>query len=76
MRDALGRWSREQLAQVRHIATDDPSRHLFLELKKVCPGLQYMSLDGMHLVFKYEQGFGRKTTASSVFLRKVPETLR
>ena len=70
MRESLSKWSDAQLAQVRHIATDDPSRHLFLELQKMCPNLEFMSLDGMHLVFRYEQAWGRNSTASSLFLRK------
>ena len=69
--EEIGRWSEEERHQVRHVATDDPSRHLMHSLQKICPNLRYMSLDGMHLVFRYEQAFGRATTASSTFLKKV-----
>ena len=71
IRDELGRWSGEERLQVRHVATDDPSHHLLTLLGEVCPNLEYMSLDGMHLVFRYEQAFARATTASSSYLRQV-----
>lgn len=59
----------EQRQQVRHVAVDCPSGSLFRGLKGVVPGLVWMSLDPLHIVFHYEEAQGRHRTPGSSWLR-------
>lgn len=47
-----------QRQQTQHLSTDFPTHHLVVLLERVLPNLQYVSLDPIHIVFKFEQAFG------------------
>ena len=55
---------------VEHMAVDNPSQKLFLELKGILPNLKAVSLDPTHAAMHYEQALGRHRTAGSALLRK------
>ena len=57
------------LGQVKCIATDAPSAHLFQILQESMPQLQTMCLDPVHLAMKYEYATGRNRTPGSSALR-------
>ena len=61
----------KRLQGVRHVTTDDPSGCLLSALRQVCPGLEAVSLDPMHIAFVYETPAYRRKTPGSVFLRKI-----
>ena len=56
--------------QVRFVASDSPSAHLFCSLKRLLPSLEALSQDPIHLAMAYEQVSGGKRTAGSSALRK------
>ena len=58
------------LTQVKHLATDNPSKKMLEEIQEACPNLQTLSLDPTHTAMKYEQACGGRRTAGSVLLRK------
>ncbi len=49
-----GCFTRSQLRQVQHIATDAPSGRMLSELRSVCPRLRSLELDACHIVMVYE----------------------
>ena len=59
------------LASVRHITTDDPSVRLLTKLQEICPSIQAISLDPMHIAYVYEAPAYRRRTPGSAFLRKI-----
>ena len=59
------------LAQVQHVSVDNPSSKLFQEFRLICPNLQIMTLDSVHLAMTWEYASSRKRTAGSKTLRKI-----
>ena len=59
------------LQQIVSVSSDMPSHTLSQMLRKVCPSLQYMSLDPVHLVIVYNQAHGRKRTPGQAMLRRI-----
>ena len=57
------------LSQVKCLATDAPSLHLFTTLQSIMPNLSIMCLDPVHIAMKYEYGTGRHRTPGSSALR-------
>ena len=60
-----------QLKQVRHVAYDSPSEELYGELLAICPNMQSLMLDPVHLAIVYEYGFWNKRSAGSKQLRRI-----
>ena len=60
-----------QLKQVRHVAYDSPSEKLYGELLAICPNMQSLMLDPVHLAIVYEYGFWNKRSAGSKQLRRI-----
>lgn len=58
-------------AQVRYIATDEPSNKLCLALKDVLPNLEALALDPTHTAMKYEQATNGRKTKGSALLRAI-----
>ena len=67
----LENMTHSQLAQVRHLCSDNASPKLLRCLREVCPNLLVLSLDPNHLFFVYESAFYENRTAGSHFLRKI-----
>ena len=59
------------LQQFAFVAVDNPSRKLYMELKNICPGLQGMSLDTVHLAMAWEYPTSRMRSKGSAALRKL-----
>ncbi|CAE7810987.1 unnamed protein product [Symbiodinium sp. CCMP2592] len=59
------------LQQVAFVAADNPSRKLYSELKRICPNLQGMSLDTVHLAMAWEYSTSRKRSKGSAALRRL-----
>ena len=59
------------LAQVQHVSVDNPSSKLFQEFRLICPNLQIMTLNPVHLAMTWEYASSRKRTAGSKTLRKI-----
>ena len=59
------------LQQVAFVAVDNPSRKLHMEVKNICPGLQGMSLDTVHLAMAWEYSTSRRRSKGSAALRKL-----
>ena len=59
------------LGNVRHIASDNPSQKMLLELRKILPNLEGLSLDPIHVAMHYEDAFGRRRTQGSRLLRSL-----
>ena len=59
----------EGLAQVQFVTVDNPSRHYLLSLKNICPNLQVMALDPVHLAMTCEYASSRKRTKATKTLR-------
>ena len=64
-------FSDEQLASIRHIGTDSPFEKLLTKLSEVCPNLQSLMLDPIHLAIVYEYGFWNKKSPGSKQLRLI-----
>ena len=58
-----------QLGQVEHLAVDNPNVELFSHMKAICPALNFLSMDTVHLVMRYEDAQGRGRTPGSSWLR-------
>ena len=68
----LKEWfSSEQLAQVKFIGVDQPSRAWHVAFKQVCPALEFLYEDVVHLALNCEKGFGGKRSQGSIALRKI-----
>eukprot|EP00439_Symbiodinium_sp_Y106_P001741 s10308_g1.t1 len=61
----------EQLQSVRYVATDSPSEKLLTQLQNICPTLQALMLDPIHLATVYEYGFWNKKSSESKQLRLI-----
>ena len=59
------------LAQIQFVSVDNPSVRLVQELRCVCPNLQVVSLDPIHLAMTWEYASGRKRTQGSSALRRL-----
>ncbi len=59
------------LRQITWIASDQPSGHYYEALKEVCPNLECLFLDPVHLVIVYDQAFWRKRTPGQTLLRRI-----
>ena len=59
------------LRQVAFVAADNPSGKLYAELKTICPNLQGMSLDTVHLAMAWEYSTPRKRSMGSAALRRL-----
>ena len=59
----------EGLAQVQFVTVDNPSRHYLLSLKNICPNLQVMAMDPVHLAMTCEYASSRKRTKATKTLR-------
>ena len=64
-------FTQSQLLSILYIATDSPSAKFFKQAKKVCPQLQAMTLDPIHLAIVYEYGFWNKKSSGSKMLRAI-----
>eukprot|EP00973_Karenia_brevis_P029614 4085119-Karenia_brevis.AAC.1 len=60
-----------QRAQVRHVACDDPSNSLLLQVQHICVNVSSMSLDPTHLAITYESGTAEHKSPRSRMLRKM-----
>ena len=69
--ELCNQWVQEYRGQVQHITTDNPSRRAFDTFLATFPNLRSLSLDLMHIVFRYEQAFWKKRTKGSTMLRKL-----
>ena len=61
----------EQLQSVRYVGTDSPSEKLLAQLQNICPNLQALMLDPIHLAIVYEYGFWNKKSSGSKQLRRI-----
>ncbi|CAE7205271.1 unnamed protein product [Symbiodinium sp. CCMP2592] len=59
------------LGQIMYVSVDNPSRKYFSTLKSLCPNLQGMSLDTVHLAMTCEYGSARRRTGATKALRRV-----
>ncbi|CAE7614134.1 unnamed protein product [Symbiodinium necroappetens] len=59
------------LQQISFVAADNPSRKLYSELKTICPNLQGMSLDTVHLAMAWEYSTTRRRSKGSAALRRI-----
>ena len=59
------------LRQVVFVAVDNPSRRFYDALKTICPGLQGMALDTIHLAMTCEYATARRKSNSSKMLRRI-----
>ena len=64
-------FTEEQLQSVRYVATDSPSEKLLTQLQNICPNLQALMLDPIHLAIVYEYGFWNKKSSGSKQLRRI-----
>ncbi|CAJ1387393.1 unnamed protein product [Effrenium voratum] len=68
---ALSSLPPDALSQINFVACDNPSNFLKERLHEVCPNLQMVSLDPVHLAFAWEYSTWKKRTAGSRALRAV-----
>ena len=61
----------DQLQSVRYVGTDSPSEKLLTQLQNICPNLQALMLDTIHLAIVYECGFWNKKSSGSKQLRRI-----
>ena len=61
----------DQLQSVRYVGTDSPSEKLLTQLQNICPNLQALMLDPIHLALVYEYGFWNKKSSGSKQLRRI-----
>ncbi|CAE7414269.1 unnamed protein product [Symbiodinium microadriaticum] len=61
----------EGLRQVQYVSVDNPSRHYLLTLKTICPNLQLMALDPVHLAMTCEYASSRRRTGFTRVLRRL-----
>ena len=59
------------LAQTSYVLVDNPSQKYWKELRTICPSLQVLALDPVHLAMTCEYASVRKRTASSRQLRLI-----
>ncbi|CAE7526256.1 unnamed protein product [Symbiodinium microadriaticum] len=59
------------LGQIQFVRVDNPSKKFWEELRLICPNLQVMALDPVHLAMTYEFASSRKRTPGSKMLRLV-----
>ena len=59
------------LAQVAFVAVDNPSCKYYDMLKTICPGLQGMSLDTIHLAMTCEYATARRKSKATRALRRI-----
>ena len=59
------------LAQTSYVLVDNPSQKYWKELCTICPSLQVLALDPVHLAMACEYASARKRTASSRQLRLI-----
>ena len=52
-------FTREQRLTVKHVCTDSPTPAQYAQLKKVLPNLQCISLDPMHICYKFNRSQGK-----------------
>ena len=67
----LDNFTDAQLKQVRHVAYDNPSEKLYGQMLAICPNMQSLMLDPVHLAIVYEYGFWNKRSAESKQLRRI-----
>ena len=61
----------EGLRQVQYVCVDNPSRRYLLALQTICPNLQLMALDPVHLAMTCEYATSRKRTRCTRMLRRI-----
>ena len=59
------------LRQVEYVSVDNPSKHYVRTLETVCPNLQVMALDPVHLAMTFESASFRKRTPCTRALRRI-----
>ena len=64
-------FSESQLLMMKYVASDSPSPKLHKELKRVCPNMEAMCLDPVHLAIVYEYAQWNKKTTGSKTLRRL-----
>ena len=63
--------SKEARNQVQHVGCDNPSKALWIQLKRVCPNIETLCLDATHLPIVYEYAHWHKRTPGSRYLRLI-----
>lgn len=72
LRDAcIEKLSRDARHQTHFVWSDKPSRSLLTQLTKAFPNIRILSIDAIHLVIVYEQGFNKISTPGSRLLRLI-----
>ncbi|CAE7200950.1 unnamed protein product [Symbiodinium natans] len=61
----------QALAQVQFVRVDNPSQKFWEQLRVICPNLQVLALDPVHLAMTYEFASSRKRTPGSSMLRRI-----
>ena len=61
----------DALSAIRTVRTDAPSRSCFDAIRSVCPSLDLMALDPVHISMRYEAAHGGRRTEGSRVLRKL-----
>ncbi|CAE7686642.1 unnamed protein product [Symbiodinium sp. CCMP2456] len=62
-------FSADKLGTICHVATDSPSEKLYTQMKAICPKLESLMLDPVHLAIVCEYGFwNKKSPAQAVAL--------
>ena len=61
--------STEERKQIRHIAVDSPSRKMFEVFKYSLENFEILSLDPMHISFKYERAFPQRISEGARTLK-------
>ena len=64
-------FTEEQRATVKHICTDNPNPEAFAKLKGVLPNLEYLSLDPMHICFKFNRSQGKNRGPATHVLKRL-----
>ncbi|CAE6939324.1 unnamed protein product [Symbiodinium sp. CCMP2592] len=64
-------FSADQLGMICHVATDGPSEKLYTQMKAICPKLESLMLDPVHVAIVYEYGFWNKKSSGSKQLRRI-----
>ena len=59
------------LAQIQFVTVDNPSRRYLNSLKSICPGLQGMALDTVHLAMTCEYATARRRSPATKALRRL-----
>ena len=65
------RFTERQLACIKYLATDAPSRQLWTCLKSTCPQLTVLTLDPTHLAMNYDSAFGRVKSRGPSHMRGI-----